>query len=280
MMAVLTNNLEGLNLADNKPISVVIAGARGKMGREALRALEMDKRFRVAGVLVRNLHVDVGDTYPAFDDPQTLLSTIQPDVWLDLTDANSVVHHVDLALSHGVRPVVGATGYSDDDLARWTAVCEENQIGAVVAPNFAIGALLMIRFAEEASKFFQNVEIIELHHDGKRDAPSGTAKRTAKAIAEARKGSNADAQAETRELLSKSDADAARGQAVHGVHVHSVRLPGLVAHQEVIFGGTGEVLTIRHDSLSRASFMPGVLTACERVMNLRSLVYGLEHLLF
>jgi 4-hydroxy-tetrahydrodipicolinate reductase len=267
-------------LAENKPISVAVAGARGKMGREALRALEMDKRFQVAGVLVRNRHDDVDDTYPAFDDAQALLSTLQPDVWLDLTDANSVVRHVDLALSHGVRTVVGATGYTDEDLARWTAICEENQLGAVVAPNFAIGALLMIRFAEEASKFFESVEIIELHHDGKRDAPSGTAKRTAKAIAQARQGAHSDVEAESRNLTPETVADASRGQALHGIHVHSVRLPGLVAHQEVIFGGTGEVLTIRHDSLSRASFMPGVLTACERVMNLRSLVYGLEHLLF
>ncbi|MCL6446443.1 MAG: 4-hydroxy-tetrahydrodipicolinate reductase, partial [Alicyclobacillus sp.] len=170
-------------------------------------------------------------------------------------DVRSVVNHVDHAVTRGVRPVIGATGYTPDDLARWDRELRAQGLGGIAAPNFALGALLMIRFAREAARWYGRAEIIELHHDGKKDAPSGTAKRTAQAMMEER-GDNA------------------------AIPIHSVRLPGLVAHQEVIFGGTGEVLTIRHDSLSRTSFMPGVLTACEQVMTLTGLVHGLEHVLW
>jgi 4-hydroxy-tetrahydrodipicolinate reductase len=235
-----------------QPITVAIAGATGKMGREAAAALSADERFRVVAALVRSggqAHSEI----PTYQDPEELLGAVHPDVWLDLTDAASVVRHVDLAIAHGVRPVVGATGYDKDDVARWNEECLERGIGGIAAPNFAIGALLMMRFAREAARFFRAAEIVELHHDGKKDAPSGTAKRTAEQM---------------------------REESGREVPIHSVRLPGLVAHQEVLFGGEGEVLTIRHDSLSRKSFMPGVLAACAAVGQVRGMVYGLEHILW
>ncbi|GGJ07381.1 4-hydroxy-tetrahydrodipicolinate reductase [Alicyclobacillus cellulosilyticus] len=235
-----------------RSIRVLVAGAAGRMGREAVAALAEDGRFHIAGALVR----DPGrapDGLRVFTDPVHAVEEARPDVWLDLTDAESVVRHVDLAISFGVRPVVGATGYGAEDVARWQKACEERGLGGVVAPNFALGALLMIRFAQEAARFYAAAEIVELHHDGKKDAPSGTARRTALLI---------------RDVTGRD------------VPIHSVRLPGLVAHQEVIFGGTGETLTIRHDSLSRASFMPGIRLACAKVMELSTLVYGLEHLLW
>lgn len=262
-----------------KKIRVVVAGAHGKMGSEAVRALRGDERFDVVGVLVRTPSSQPDAGVVAETDPHTLMERVKPDVWLDFTDARSVVRHVDAAIAAGVRPVIGATGYTLEDVTRWDAALRDAGLGGVAAPNFALGALLMMRFAAEAARFYPQVEIIELHHDGKRDAPSGTARRTAQTIASAR--ADAAAQAATSMLEHTEQTDSpARGLAEHGVRIHSVRLPGLVAHQEVIFGGTGEVLTIRHDSLHRTSFMPGVLVACERVMSLQGLVYGLEHLLW
>lgn len=264
-------------------IRVAIAGASGRMGQEALATLRRDDRFEIAGLLVRNsrtadYHEEAG---VVTDTPTELLTEAHPDVWLDFTDASSVVPHIDACLTFGVRPVIGATGYTSADIRRWDDACQTSEIGGIAAPNFAIGALLMVRFAEEAARFFPNAEIIELHHDGKKDAPSGTALRTATAMAN-------QAEAATRNPSSASFASAdevtpamqARGLVHDGIPIHSVRLPGLVAHQEVLFGGVGETLTIRHDSMSRTSFMQGVQFACERVMSLRGMVYGLEHLLW
>ena len=239
-------------------INVVIAGAMGKMGREALKTLQNDPRFHVNAVLVHNIgqaQEQTDDAILVYNDAMQLIQEVKPDVWLDLTDARSVVAHVDAAIDAGIRPVIGATGYSREDIERWDHACKANGIGGVACPNFAIGALLMMRFATEAARFFPKAEIIELHHDQKRDAPSGTSKRTADAMQDAM-------------------------QMADEIPIHSIRLPGLVAHQEVLFGGHGEVLTIRHDSMSRQSFMPGVLTACEKVVQLSGLVYGLEHLLW
>jgi 4-hydroxy-tetrahydrodipicolinate reductase len=242
-------------LTENK-IRVAIAGVAGKMGLEAARTLSEDSRFEVCAGLVRDVGRAIaysGLAFPLFDDPALLIEQTNPDIWLDLTDAKSVVHNVDYAIQSGIRPVVGATGYLQSDIQRWDELCKEKSIGGIACPNFAIGALLMTRFAKEAAKYFKKAEIIELHHDGKKDAPSGTAKRTA---------------AEMEEEMASE------------IPIHSVRLPGLVAHQEVLFGGVGEVLTIRHDSLSRQSFMSGILVACKEVGGLSGMVYGLEHLLW
>lgn len=282
-------------MVQDAPIRVAIAGAAGKMGREAVAAMEDDDRFELAAVLIHRPASNPNwANVPAFQDAQALMEEIHPDVWLDLTDATSVARHADLALAANIRPVLGATGYSPADLDRWQAHCAKAHIGAVAAPNFAIGALLMTRFAAEAARFFPHAEIVELHHDGKRDAPSGTAKRTAEAMAQARLDSSAthlaatdlraDAahigQARSSSAPSDDGQQRARGLPLHQIPIHSVRLPGLVAHQEVLFGGTGEVLTIRHDSLARTSFMPGILFACAKVMELNQFVYGLEHLLW
>jgi 4-hydroxy-tetrahydrodipicolinate reductase len=274
-----------MRLASRHRITVAVAGAGGKMGSEALRALAADDRFDTVAVLVR----DAGQaqasgqyTCPVYDDPERLLMEAHPDVWLDFTDARSVVHHVDRCIAFGVSPVVGATGYTPEDVARWNEACLRQGIGGIAAPNFAIGALLMMRFAAEAARFFTRAEIIEMHHDGKKDAPSGTARRTAEQMAAHREEAAGDPAAHPVSAagITLTDAAPARGWSYQGVPIHSVRLPGLVAHQEVIFGGAGEVLTIRHDSLSRTSFMPGVLLACARVREVRGMVYGLEHLLW
>lgn len=236
------------------PIRVAVAGAHGRMGKEAMVALNNAPDVVIAGALVRSLEQTPShqETNLAFySDPVVLIDTEQPDVWLDLTTPESVVNHVDIALHHGVRAVVGATGYRESDIERWRQSSERDGVGVILCPNFALGALLMMRFAKEAAKWMESAEIIELHHNQKKDKPSGTSKRTAEQM----------------------DVD-------YEVPIHSVRLPGLVAHQEVLFGGQGETLTIRHDSLSRESFMPGVLAACRGVVNLKQLVVGLEHLLW
>ncbi len=235
-------------------IKVAIAGIAGKMGRVAALTLINDSRFHVSGGLVRNVGQAVATMdadCPLFSDPHALIQETSPDVWLDLTDATSVVGHVEIAIHAGVRTVVGATGYSPADIERWNDICKEHHIGGIACPNFAIGALLMMKFSAEAARFFPKAEIVEFHHDDKKDAPSGTAKRTAQGM-----------------------------QQIKDVPIHSVRLPGFVAHQEVILGGTGEVLTIRHDSMSRQSFMGGILVSCEKVLQIKGMVYGLEHLLW
>jgi len=217
---------------------------------------------------------------PAYADPEALLQSTAPDVWLDFTDVTSVRRHVDMAIAHGVCPVVGATGYATTDVERWHRDCLEKEIGGITVPNFAVGALLLMRFAAEAAKFFPTAEIIELHHSGKKDAPSGTAKRTAEGMAQASVSATTTSLAHSTEVEVVHSTDRSRGLSYCDVQIHSVRLPGLVAHQEVLFGGTGEVLTLRHDSLSRESFMPGVCIACEKVGQLRGMVYGLEHVLW
>lgn len=274
-------------LSESPKIRVAVAGAAGKMGREAVAVLSTDNRFEIAALLVRQSgqaqSVSTQIDAPVYTEAKELLLESQPDVWLDFTDASSVITNIDLCLEYGVRPVIGATGYGPSDIARWNDTTLKAGIGGIAAPNFAIGALLMIRFAAEATRFFAGAEIIELHHEGKKDAPSGTALRTAVAMANQ---SQAAAMASFSKKTSRTEPDTAagtgpaRGLVEDGIHIHSVRLPGLVAHQEIIFGGVGETLTIRHDSLSRLSFMQGVQFACARVVDIQGLVYGLEHLLW
>ncbi|HEX8806914.1 MAG TPA: 4-hydroxy-tetrahydrodipicolinate reductase, partial [Candidatus Aquilonibacter sp.] len=183
-------------------------------------------------------------------DFDALLRNGQPDVLLDLSTYPASVQISTNALLHGVRPVIGASGWTAADREALDAIARERSLGAILVPNFSIGAILMMRFAEEAAKFFPSVEIIELHHEGKKDAPSGTAKRTAERIA--------------------------KGGGPANVPIHSVRMRGLVAHQEVLFGTDGELLTIRHDSLSRESFVPGMLAAIRKVMTVSGLQVGLD----
>jgi len=262
-------------------IRVGVIGAYGRMGREVCRAVTDDPEcVLVAAVDRAGCGESVG---PVIGHPEVnvqiseeleILSDAEVDVAIDFTHPDEVMDNVRWCVRHAVHVVVGTTGISPADLDEIRDLIEEegSESNVFVAPNFAIGAVLMMWFAASASKWLPNVEIIELHHDGKADAPSGTAIKTAEEISKARTEPPAGAP-------SKETVPGVRGGEVAGVHVHSVRLPGLVAHQEVILGGPGQSLTIRHDSYDRASFMPGVLLAVKQITKRPGLTYGLENLL-
>ena len=257
---------------------VGVVGAAGRMGVEACRAVAAaDDLQLVAAVDPSRVGATVGevagiDSDVVLADGLDALRDAGCEVAVEFTGPASVGDNLLGLLDRGIHAVVGATGIADADLARARELAASGPANALLAPNFAIGAVLLMRFAAEAARHLPHVEIIELHHDGKVDAPSGTALRTAELIA--------DARSEVPEAPGDDDRHpGARGATHADVRVHSVRLPGLVAHQEVILGGTGQTLSLRHDSLDRSSFMPGVLLACRRVPELDGLVVGLEHLL-
>lgn len=256
-------------------IRVVVSGAAGRMGQESCRALLRAKDMELVGTVDPsrsdiNLEVDINN----YGNLETALQELKPDVLVDFTTPEVVFENAKICFKNKVRPVIGTTGMSGEQIQELKGLAANNQIGGLLAPNFAIGALLMIKFSAMATKFFPNVEIIEMHHDQKIDAPSGTAIRTAEAIAEVRGNLRQGLPTEYENITG------VRGGDFEGMHIHSVRLPGCVAHQEVIFGSTGQTLTIRHDSISRESFMPGVLIGVRKVMNIKELVYGLENLIF
>ncbi len=261
---------------------VVVAGAAGRMGRDAVRTIARQDDMVLVGALGRAAAVgqDAGTVagagplgVPVTADLAAIFLAARPTVLVDLSRGDAVAAHAAVALDHRVPVVIGATGVPAGDLEALRARCRAEQVGALVAPNFALGAILMMEFARRAARFFPHVEITELHHDRKRDAPSGTAVRTARLVAAARGEAPAPPVAETEQVAG------ARGGLVDGIRVHSVRLPGLVAHQEVLFGGAGQTLSIRHDSTSEESFMPGLMLAIRKVRALGELVEGLEHLL-
>lgn len=261
-------------------ISVAVSGAYGRMGREVCRAVLEEESLELTGAF--DLHgtgKSMGEVLgrPDLDIvikklTKESLKEISPAVLVDFTTPMAVMHNIEIALQCGVRPVVGTTGITNIDLSHINQWVEQSELSAVVAPNFALGAVLMMKFASIAARYFPQVEIIELHHDKKIDAPSGTALKTAEMIAAARSTEPPDKD----ELLKLPGA---RGALQDKIHIHSIRLSGLVAHQEVIFGGQGQTLTIRHDSLDRSSFMPGVILAIKSVSKLKGLVYGLENLI-
>lgn len=261
---------------------VVVAGAAGRMGRAAVRTIARREDMVLVGALGRASAVgqDAGTVagagamgIPVSRDLAEVFLTARPTVLVDLSRGDAVAAHAGVALDHRVPVVIGATGVPAKDIAWLGERCRAEQVGVLLAPNFALGAILMMEFARRAAPYFPHVEIIELHHDRKRDAPSGTAARTARLVAASRGTPPAPPVAETVEL------PGVRGGSIEGIHVHSVRLPGLVAHQEVLFGGPGQTLTIRHDSTSEESFMPGLMLAIQKVGALRELVEGLEHVL-
>ncbi|MDN4593264.1 4-hydroxy-tetrahydrodipicolinate reductase [Polycladomyces subterraneus] len=262
-------------------IRVAVAGASGRMGQEVVKLLHREEGMTlVSGISRSAVGQDVGEVAGIGKLGVTFIGSVEeaiakdrPDVLVDFTTPDVVRRHAEIALEAGVRPVIGTSGLSREDLGQLDARCREKGIGAIVAPNFAIGAVLMMVFAAKASKYLPHVEIIELHHDKKLDAPSGTAVKTAELIADVR---NEFRQGHPEE---KETLEGARGAYYDGFRIHSVRLPGIVAHQEVLFGGPGQLLTIRHDSLNRESFMPGVKLAIEKVMEFDRLVYGLENIL-
>jgi 4-hydroxy-tetrahydrodipicolinate reductase len=261
-----------------EPIRVVVAGALGKVGSELVTALLRQPDLHLVGAVeVRgredSLSLPDGSLLPLGSDASVILERTRPHVLVDFTRPDAAMHNVRAAFKHHVSPVVGTTGLSAEDLAEIGDLCAATGTGAVVASNFALGAVLLMHFAGIAARYFDHAEIIELHHDQKADAPSGTALTTARLIREAHRGDL------TAGATSKQTLEGTRGGELGGVHIHSVRLPGLVAHQEVIFGGLGQTLTIRHDSISRESFAPGVLLAIRQVVKRKHLVNGLEDLL-
>jgi 4-hydroxy-tetrahydrodipicolinate reductase len=242
---------------------VAVLGAQGRMGAAACGAIEAADDL--------DLVARIGSS----DSPETLVDS-GAQVAVDLTRPDAVMDNLRFCIDHGVHAVIGTSGFDDDRLATVRGWLDgQPRVGVLIAPNFAIGAVLMMHFAGQAARYFDSTEIIELHHAGKADAPSGTARRTAQIVASAR----ADAGLGQQPDATTSALDGARGADVEGVAVHSVRLRGLVAHQEVLLGNDGETLTIRHDSLDRASFMPGLLLAVREVGSRPGLTVGLEHLL-
>jgi len=241
-------------------IKVGILGARGRMGAEVVAAVEATTDCQLVAAL------DLGDSLD-----QLISSGAQ--VVVDFTTPDSVMANLEFLISHKIHAVVGTTGFDDARMAEISSLSAAHpEVGILIAPNFAIGAVLMMEFATKAAKYFESAEIIELHHPNKVDAPSGTAARTADLISKARKAAGLAAMPDATTTL-----DGARGALVGDVPVHSVRLRGLIAHQEVLFGGLGETLSIRHDSLDRAGFMPGVLLGVRSVISRPGVTFGLEN---
>ena len=274
--------------AGENDIRVAVCGAAGRMGREVVKAIvEADGLHLVAAIDIASVGIDAGELAGAGrtgvhveTELEPALRKWMPDVIVDFTLPDSVKRNAIVALENGVAPVIGATGLSQADLSTLDALAREHGVGAFIAPNFAIGAVLMMQFAAQAARYLPDVEIIELHHEKKLDSPSGTALLTAQKIGQARQEAGRTPQTVPANLLEKAPgARGARNANTGDVPIHSVRLPGFVAHQEVIFGGVGEILTLRHDSTNRTSFMPGVILAVRKVRGLTGLVVGLENLL-
>ncbi|MFE0692005.1 4-hydroxy-tetrahydrodipicolinate reductase [Streptomyces xiamenensis] len=242
-------------------LRVAVLGARGRMGSEAVRAVGAAEDLELVAELGRG------------DRLETLTGT-GAQVAIDLTHPDAVMDNLEFCVRHGIHGVVGTTGFTEERLGLLrTWLAGSPGTGVLIAPNFGIGAVLTMHFAQQAARFFESVEVVELHHPHKADAPSGTAVRTAQLIARAR----ADAKLPAQPDATSTALEGARGADVDGVPVHAVRLRGLVAHQEVLFGDEGEIFTLRHDSMNRGSFMPGVLLGVRRVTGAPGLTLGLEH---
>ena len=261
-------------------IKVMVSGACGRMGQAVLKAVIEDSELELVGAVDLAGGADAGELVGlgkngviVGTDLGAVIDASSPEVMVDFTRPDVVYANAVKAIKKGVSPVIGTTGLSDEEKAKLAELSKANNTPVFIAPNFAIGAVLMMLMARQAAKYMPEVEIIELHHDKKLDAPSGTALQTAAMISEVRKSHVQGNPEETEKVAG------ARGADVDGLRIHSVRLPGYVAHQEVIFGGLGQTLTIRHDSLDRESFMPGVVLACKKILGLKGLVIGLDKLM-
>ncbi|MFE7415406.1 4-hydroxy-tetrahydrodipicolinate reductase [Streptomyces laurentii] len=244
-------------------LRVAVLGAKGRIGSEAVKAVEAAEDMELVAALGRR-------------DSLESLAEAGAQVAVELTTPDSVMDNLDFCVRHGIHAVVGTTGWTEERLARLTGWLEQSpETGVLIAPNFSLGAVLTMKFAQLAAPYFESVEVVELHHPNKVDAPSGTAARTAQLIAAARAQAGLGAQPDA----TATALEGARGADVDGVRVHSVRLRGLLAHQEVLLGGEGETLTVRHDSLHHSSFMPGILLGARRVTTVPGLTFGLEHFL-
>lgn len=244
-------------------IRVGVLGARGKMGSTVVEAVTNAAGMEVVAAL------DLGDSLD-------ILIANKAEVVVDFTTPDAVMANLEFLITHGIHAVVGTTGFDDSRIATLNNLLAKHPtVGVLIAPNFGLGAILMMEFAKQAAPLFESVEIVELHHPNKVDAPSGTAKRTAELIGDARRRAGNGAMPDA----TKESLPGARGAEVNGVPIHSIRARGFVAHQEVIFGGLGETLTIRHDSLDRQSFMPGVTLGIRKVAGAPGLTFGLENFL-
>ncbi|MGY5342841.1 4-hydroxy-tetrahydrodipicolinate reductase [Paenibacillus glucanolyticus] len=260
-------------------MKVAVVGAGGRMGKEVVKLVLGDEELElVAAVGKSDAGADAGTLVglPACgirvtSDLEMALVESRPDVMVDFTTPQFAYSNTALAIKHGVRPIIGTTGFTPEQIEELDKQCAEQKIGGLIAPNFSIGAILMMKFAAQAAKYLPHVEIIETHGDQKLDAPSGTSIKTAEMIAQNRE--------EIRQGNPKEEEviEGARGGYYNGFRIHSVRLPGVFAQQEVIFGGYGQSLKIRHDSYERAAYMPGVKMAMEKVMSYTGLVYGFDH---
>lgn len=262
-------------------IKIIIAGPRGKMGSEAIRMVSNEGSFELVACLDRkNNGKSIKDIdglpdldVPIYEAPEQCFQEVGADVFIDLTTPDAGFDHTKLALLYNIRAVVGTSGFTSEQIDSLSDTAITNNVGCIIAPNFAVGAVLMMQFAKTAAKYLPDVEIIEKHHDQKLDAPSGSAVKTADMIKETRE-SKKQGHPNEKETL-----QGARGADTDGIRMHSVRLPGLVAHQEVLFGGPGQTLTVKHDSYNRGSFMDGVKLSVNKVMHVKKLVYGLENIL-
>jgi 4-hydroxy-tetrahydrodipicolinate reductase len=260
-----------------KPIRVAVHGALGKMGQTLTSALCREPGMQLVGatdIKATQDYLTLADgsaTIPLSKKLESILNNYKPQVVVDFSTAKAVMPLVELTAEHGVNLVIGTTGLSAGDIEEIDRLAKAKGIGIVIAPNFALGAVLMMHLARIAGRYFDFAEIIELHHEGKLDAPSGTALTTAKAMAQAR-GKPFSTPPADKKLDS-------RGKQVEGISIHSVRLPGLLAHQEVLLGGAGQTLSIRHDTSGRDCYMPGVMLAIKEVVKKKGLIYGLDSLL-
>jgi 4-hydroxy-tetrahydrodipicolinate reductase len=262
-------------------IGVLVNGALGRMGSLVAQTIAAQDDLRLTALVDpgfavgQRAEITGAEAVPAFTTLRDALASTSPQVGVDFTLPAVVFDNATQLLAAKVHTVVGTSGLDPGRIDLLASIAASNHVNLFVGPNFAVGAVLLMQFARQAAAFYEAAEVIELHHERKVDAPSGTALRTAELIEEARREARGAAAA----APPRADDAPSRGLALPDVHVHSVRLPGLVAHQEVLFGGEGEVLTLRHDSITRESFMPGVLTAVRAVPGLNGTVVGLEHLL-
>lgn len=248
-------------------IKVAVCGALGKMGKEVVKAVtecpetELTARIDIAGE----------DTYKSIEEAHQAAGF---DVLVDFTQPKSIYENAKYCLNNGIKIVIGTTGLSDEQIAELKSLSEKNNTGCLIAPNFSTGAVLMMMFAKQASKYFDNAEIIELHHNQKKDAPSGTAIKTALMMSEEKETFTQNNCPETETIKG-----ARGGESYSNIHIHSVRMPGYIASQEVIFGSSGQIMTIRHDTTDRACYMQGVLLAVKHIAAENNFVYGLENIM-
>lgn len=247
-------------------IQVAVCGSNGKMGKEVVRAVQNDSELELAA------QIDICDGQ--FSSIEEALKECKIDVLVDFTQPSSIYQNALYCLNNGINIVIGTTGLSDEQISSLKELSEKNKVSCFIAPNFSTGAVLMMMFAKQAAKYFDNAEIIELHHNQKKDAPSGTAVKTALMMSEVNPDFASGNCPETETIKGSRG-----GTSYSNIHIHSVRMPGYIASQEVLFGSSGQTFKIRHDSMNRECYMPGVLMAVKHVMKQPEFVYGLENIM-